>query len=945
MQMPRWLLVTLIMVFVLWVANQPLVSIAVDWLWFDSIGYLSIFQTTLAAQVGMWFTGLLVAGGFLTFNVWLAAREEPIDVRRLSLLLTDLGLTPEQLQNLIRGLLAVSIGLPALIFAGAAANQWLTLLSFLNREPFGRTETVFNNDISFYVFELPFWEFLQWMGAGIVLMSLLVAGGYYVARDVFINRDEPVLSPRARVHLLSLAGLLFLTFGLDWWLMSYELLFDKGADEVVWGAGYTDINARIPGFRIMAGASLLVSIALIASTLQRSWRLTTIGLVLYAVARVLIASVWPDIMQDYFVKPNELEWEREYLSANIESTNQAYALDRIEVKPFEAEAGLTMKAVDENPLTIENIRVWDTRPLLTTYGQIQEIRTYYDFKDVDVDRYMFDGQPRQVMLSGRELNYANVDPQARSWVNEHFQYTHGYGLTMSPVNVVTPEGLPALFVKDLPPEAVGIDLPINRPEIYYGELTNTYVMVNSGTEEFDYPAGDENVYTTYAGKGGVPIGQLWQQAIFAMHFSSLDILLSQYILPETRVMFRRTISDRVSRLAPFLSFDQDPYLVVADGKMYWMIDAYTTTRFIPYSEPQRLERSRVNYIRNSVKVVVDAYNGSVDFYIADDDDPLIQVYANIFEDSFKPLSAMPASLQDHIRYPSDFFDRQAEMYRAYHMKDPTVFYNKEDMWAIPRELYAGQEQPMDSYYLIMKLPSAEEAEFILLLPFVPRGKDNMISWLAARCDKENYGNLVLYQFPKQKLIYGPRQIEARIDQNPEISEMITLWSQAGSRVVRGNLLVIPIGNSLMYVEPLYLQAESSQLPELKRVIVSYENRIAMRQTLDEALRAVFAPDDTEPVDSTSSMRSERNQRDTDPDTEPAVVAGTPGWSVLASRAHRQLERALRLQRDGDWAGYGESLDGLEKTLNELLSEADAATPDAAPEYPSDEAPAPEGAPE
>ncbi len=919
MQLPRWLRLLLLALFVLWLANQPLVSIAVDWLWFDAIGYLSIFQISLTAKVGMWLGGLLLSGLFLAINLRIAVRDAPIDTLRLSVLLADLGLSAGQLRNLIRGMLALAVGLPALLFAGGAASQWLSVLALLEQEPFGKTDPVFGLDIGFYVFQIPVYDFAQSVLAALVMIALLAVGSYYVARDVFINRDIPALSARARVHLLALGSLFFLVIAAGWWLERFGLLFTHNS--VAWGVGYTDLNARLPGFWIMTFCAIGVSVALAVATLQSSWRLPTVGLGLYAVARVLVAGIWPDIVQDYFVKPNELQLEREFIEANIEATNTAYALDRIEVRPFEAEASLTQLDIADNDLTIENVRVWDTRPLLTTYSQIQDLRTYYDFVDVDVDRYLIDGKLRQVMLSARELNYRNVPAQARSWVNEHFQYTHGYGLTLSPVNVVTTEGLPDLFIKDIPPVS-SIDMTIERPEIYYGELTDTYVMVNTGADEFDYPMGDENVYTVYAGEGGVPLGALWKKLIFAMHFQSLDILLSQYIEPQSRVMFRRKISDRVSQLAPFLSYDRDPYLVVADGRLFWMLDAYTTSNHYPYSEPSQSGRSQFNYIRNSVKVVVDAYSGRADFYISDPSDPLIRTYARVFQDSFKSLEQMPPSIAKNIRYPSDFFDVQAQMYRSYHMKESTVFYNKEDMWDLPRELYDGQELPMDSYYLIMKLPEEEQAEFILLLPFVPTGKDNMISWLAARCDTDHYGKLILYQFPKQKLIYGPRQIEARIDQNPEISEMITLWSQAGSRVVRGNLLVIPISNSLMYVEPLYLQAESSQLPELKRVIVSYENRIAMRETLDESIKAVFAPGEIpliEPdaVDGGSGPAPR------------AIDTAHPQWAQLAGKASELLRDATEQQRAGDWAGYGESLKALTDVITELHTQAAGSLDDGA----------------
>ncbi len=926
MQLPRWMRIVVVLVVLLWLGNRPVIGIAVDWLWFDALGYLSVFKTSLTAKVGMWALGLTVTAGFLAANLRIAVRDEPIDTRRLSILLADLGLAPEQLHSLIRGLLVMLVVLPSLLLAGLTAGQWLSVLALLEREPFGVVDPVFGHDIGFYVFQLPIAVFTQGILWALVMLTLMVCGAYYIARDGFINRDIPSLAPGARVHLLALGAALFALMAGGWWLQRFDLLF--GHSGVVWGVGYTDLNARIPGFWIMTVCALSVSAALAAATMQRSWRLPTVGLGLYAVALVLVVGIWPDIVQDYFVKPSELDLEREFISQNIAATNSAYALDRIEVRPFEAEAGLTMDDVNANPLTVENVRVWDARPLLTTYGQIQEIRTYYDFFDVDVDRYHVNGQLRQVMLSARELNHRNIPDQARSWVNEHFQYTHGYGLTMSPVNIVTDEGLPDLFIKDIPPQS-SIGIPVTRPEVYFGELTDNYVMVKTSADEFDYPMGDQNVYTTYTGSGGVPIGSLWKKALFALHFQSLDIVLSQYLEADSRVMFRRKISDRISRVAPFLHFDSDPYLVVEEGQMFWMIDAYTTTDRYPYSEPMQQSRGRFNYIRNSVKVIVNAYDGSVQLYISDDTDPLIRAYSKIFPGAFLPMSQMPGALAEHIRYPSDFFDAQAAMYRTYHMKDPTVFYNKEDLWELPRELYDGKEQPMESYYLIMKLPEEDREEFILLLPFVPTGKDNMISWLAARCDKDHYGNLLLYQFPKQKLIYGPRQIEARVDQDPDISEMITLWSQAGSRVVRGNLLVIPISNSLMYVEPLYLQAESSQLPELKRVIVSYENRIAMRKTLDEALQAVFG---SGTVPSTPSVRGDGSQREGTPE-EPALThADNAEWSALAAQASEQLARAEERQRAGDWAGYGEALTALGKTLDALKA---AASPESveAPEAP------------
>jgi len=906
MQFPSWVRVAFGVLLLLWFTHKALVAVAVDWLWFDAVGYLTIFKTSLGARVALWVGTFLASAAVMGANIKVALGDGRIDWNRLNTLVPDLQLSPTRLRTLVRLLLLAWIALPSLLVGSIAASAWLDVLSFVERQQFGQTDPIFNLDAGFYVFTLPVLELAQILLTGLLTITILPVALLYILRSI-ARHGAPRLDRFARNHLLLLGALFFVVLGFGWWIDRFGLLFDKSG--VVWGVGYADHNGRVPGMLVMVAASAGVSLSLLGSLLRQGWRLPAVAIVTYVLCRLIAVNLYPSMVQDYYVGPNELEVEREYLTHNIQATRNAYALERIEVKPFDAGSDLTMADIRDNPLTIRNVRVWDDRPLLTTYGQLQEIRLYYDFVDVDVDRYTIDGQPRQVMLSARELNYANVTAQARSWVNEHFQYTHGYGLTMSPVNVVTTEGLPYLFIQDIPPDSK-VDIPVDQPAIYYGELTQNYVLVGTSAEEFDYPLGDQNAYTRYAGEGGVGIGGALRKALFSLYFGELDILISQYMQPESKVLFRRRIKERAHHIAPFLHFDGDPYLVVADGRLVWMLDAYTITDRYPYAEPLRLQgrRGSFNYIRNSVKLVIDAYHGSVDLYIADESDPIIATYARIFDGAFKPMSALPESLAAHIRYPVDFFDIQAAMYRAYHMTDPTVFYNKEDMWEIPRELYSGQEQAMESYYLIMKLPGEDEAEFILLVPFSPTNKDNMIAWMAARCDPDNYGKLILYQFPKQKLIYGPRQIEARIDQTPEISEQMTLWSQAGSRVVRGNLLVIPIGDSLMYVEPLYLQAESSQLPELKRVIVSYENRIAMEETLAESLAAVFF-EDVQRDDPGSAMAG---GMDGDPTTDDG-----DDWRALSGRAAQVFADAVAKQQDGDWAGYGSALDELSEMLTRL----------------------------
>jgi uncharacterized membrane protein (UPF0182 family) len=551
------------------------------------------------------------------------------------------------------------------------------------------------------------------------------------------------------------------------------------------------------------------------------------------------------------------------------------------------------------------VRLWDRDPLLQTFGQLQEIRTYYDFISVDDDRYMVNGRYRQVLLSPRELNSESLP--TKNFVNRHLTFTHGMGLTLGPVNEVTNEGLPVLFIKDLPPES-NVSLKVTRPQIYYGELTNEHVFINTKQNEFDYPSGDDVVYTRYKGTGGVAVGSIITRALFAMHFGELNILLSGDIQPGSRILYNREISGRASKAMPFLTFDQDPYLIVADnGELKWMLDGYTSTPRYPYA--QRLDNG-VSYMRNSVKVVIDAYNGTIDAYVADPQDPIIKTYSKIFTGIFKPLSQMPADVRSHLRYPTDIFSVQSQLYATYHMDVPETFYHREDQWAIPM----SGERPSDSQrfmrHIVMKLPEENHAEFIYMAPFTPRGKDNLASWMIARNDGDNYGKLRVYRFPKQSLVYGPRQIMARIDQDTEISRELTLWDQRGSEVIRGELLVIPIEEALIYVQPVYLRAEGGRIPELKRVVVAYQNRVVMRETLEAGLATLFggevprATDSAvvQPADTTGNVTAARR---------PSVNAD------LIAQAQQRYNRAIAAQRSGDWAAYGREIQALGDILSRL----------------------------
>lgn len=774
----------------------------------------------------------------------------------------------------------------SIILGFVLSKHWATFLQYLHPTSFNSTEPLFERDISFYVFYLPIWELLEFWLIGIFLYGLIaVSLIYLLSGDSFSQGRFPGFSSPQLRHLHALGGCLGMAIALCYWLNRYELLYSTRG--VAYGASYTDVNVQLPVYTGLSLLSVAIAIFLFWQTIfwsvksnnsklqllrasQQHFQPLIYPLGLYLIGAVVATIIIPVTVQRLLVEPNELARERPYIQRSIALTRQAFDLENIEVETFNPQGRLTAADLQENDLTIRNIRLWDTRPLLETNRQLQQIRPYYKFPNADIDRYTLkeargtpQAEKQQTIIAARELDYTAVPQQAQTWVNEHLVYTHGYGFTLSPVNTVAAGGLPDYFVKDIGVETQGNDsslrtsskkiqasIPIGNPRIYYGEITDTYIMTGTKARELDYPSGNDNVYNTYDGSGGIGIGSSWRRWLFAQYHQDWQFLVTQNFTPQTKVLFRRNIKERVRAIAPFLRYDGDPYLVVADvnpqqqdgNYLYWIIDAYTTSDRYPYSDPGNHE---FNYIRNCVKVVVDAYNGSVDFYIADTQDPIINTLKNIFPGLFKPLDTMPAELIKHIRYPVDLFNIQSAQLLTYHMSDPQVFYNREDLWQVPNEIYGSKQRQVEPYYLIMNLPTtAQSEEFILLLPFTPRERPNLIAWLAARSDGEEYGKLLLYEFPKQQLIYGTEQIEARINQDPVISQQISLWNRQGSRAVQGNLLIIPIERSLVYVEPLYLESEQSSLPTLVRVIVAYENRIVMAESLQQALDAIFQPDNT-----------------------------------------------------------------------------------------------------
>jgi hypothetical protein len=601
--------------------------------------------------------------------------------------------------------------------------------------------------------------------------------------------------------------------------------------------------------------------------------------------------------------------ETPYIAHSIAATRAGFGLDRVVERSLSGDATLTAGDIERNSVTLDNIPLWNDQPLLDTFGQIQEIRTYYDFSSVDNDRYVINGEYRQIMLSARELNSASL-PSA-TWINERLTFTHGYGLTLGPVNEVTPEGLPVLFIKDLPLSS-SVDLQVKQPGIYFGELSSDHVYVKTSTQEFDYPKGDENVFGTYEGDGGVPIDNPLRRLLFAIRFASPDTLFSPNLTPESRVLMYRRIAERVNRIAPFLIYDSDPYLTISEGRLVWMQDAYTASTRYPYSTPST---SGINYIRNSIKVTIDAYHGTTVFHLLDPKDPVAATLARIFPDLFKPLTAMPEDLRTRLRYPQGIFALQAGMFATFHMQNTDTFYNREDQWDIPSLDLGGERTRMTPYYAIMKLPGEKGPEYIQMLPYTPRQKDNLAAWMIARSDGENYGELMVFEFPKQTVIFGPRQIAARINQDQVIAPQITLWNQQGSEVIQGNLLVVPIEESLLYIRPLYLRAAGGRIPELKQVIVAYRNQIVMQPTLDEALARLFPnmsqrrrPDvtSTSPAPETSGSGDETRQ-----------AGGSVVVDDLATQAHSHYQRAIGAQRQGNWALYGEELRRLGEVLERM----------------------------
>jgi len=946
-----------ILLFVLISLFLALIGFLTDLLWFKELGYLSVFFKQLLTQIEIGIP-LFVILTVITFVFLKMLKRGYYKKVESAEIVNEKRLT--QITFLISVLFA---GVVSFLTAKAL---WFEALKFMNSTDFNIADPLFNLDISFYVFKLQFVDMLNTLVIGVVIGYVILTVIYYSILlsmrtprifetvggedfndeerftggenippgggrgnfdfsgmgglgDLFENMSKQFKGagnirsrrkPRkqfddqnfnqllhiAARELIVLGIIFFVMLAIHFVLKQFDLLYSPLG--VVYGAGFTDINITLWMYRILIALSLVSAVTFVIGVLNKKIR----TIFLLPVIMIIVGAAGmgaANLVQGLIVSPDEINKESQYLERNIQYTQFAYGLDEVDIKAFPANNTLTKEDIANNQETISNIRINDYEPAKKFYNQTQAIRLYYTFNDVDVDRYIVNGEYTQTFLSAREIDESLI---SETWLNQHIKYTHGYGITLSRVDKVTASGQPDMLIDNIPPVSDVEEIKITRPEIYFGEMTNNYILVGTDEEEFDYPSGDTNVYSMYEGDAGIKLG-LINKAMFAIREGSLKLLVSTNINSDSRIVINRNIMKRVQTIMPYLSYDTDPYIVTIDGKLYWIIDAYTTSSYYPYSEPYAAN-TRINYIRNSVKVVIDAYNGTTTYYLVDDQDPIANTFMSIYPALFKPFNEMPDSVRAHIRYPNAMLDIQANVYKRYHMSNVKVFYQGEDLWDIGKEILGTTETVMEPNYYIMRLPGEEKAEFVNTIAYTPKDKKNMMSLLVARNDGDYYGKLVLYQFPKDKLIYGPMQIEAQIDQNTEISKEFSLWNSSGSSYIRGNLFIVPIEQSLIYVEPVYLEATNSSLPEVKRVIVAYGDRIAYEETLDEALESLFGATG-------------------DGDTDGGTTDGD-GTSVdltqaqLIMRAAEAYNKALEAQKEGRWADYGTYMQDLQKYL-ELLN--------------------------
>ena len=916
-----WLLAGVVVLFI--VLSRSL-SIYISALWFNSLGYASVYWYIFKLKLGLFVGFTLITFALLRGAFWLLERAHSVNTLEQRTIVVNNQPISFSPGRFVRPLSWIAAGLFGLVYGYQMKEHWQVVARYLNHAAAPVTDPIFQKPLSFYLFLLPFYDTLSgWLIslAFIILAASLIFAALVLPQKVLKSAKAGSSAAAYRGVSICLAVFLIL---LAWrtYLSRYPYLWQD--HQSFSGVTFTEANYLIPALSLVSIALLLGAvIALINAFTKRGLRLLLLAgalpLAVYIVGTILV----PAYVTSFIVKPNELGRETPYIEHNIQWTRTAFGLDKIETREFDAENSVAALNLSENRATLDNIRLWDWRALRDTLKQVQAIRTYYDFSDVDVDRYRLGSDIRQTMIAPRELNVNNLPEQSRNWINEKLIYTHGYGVTMNTANGFTPEGMPQFVLSNMPIESGDPSIKVTRPEIYYGQETDTTVYVKTRQKEFDYPQGESNTYTIYEGTGGIPLGSGFRRTLLAWGLGDLSKLpFSDDVTPESRVLINRNIRTIINGIAPFLIYDDDPYIVVSnDGRLYWVIDAFTESATYPYSRHHRAGRNTVNYIRNSAKVVIDAYNGSVKFYVFDPEDPLIQTYRAIFPVLFSDASEMPADLRAHVRYPETLIKAQGEVFGLYHTQNAKVFFQREDVWSVAQQVGADdqekkQSQPLDPYYVLMQLPGeAKNTEFVIILPFTPANRNNMIGWMAGRCDGENYGKLLVYNFPKSRLIDGPLQIEARIDQNAQLSAQFSLWNQQGSRVLRGHLLVIPVGRSLLYVEPIYLKAERSPMPELRLVVLAIQERLAYGQSFAEALTNLFG-DAAKPAEVTPSETPADSGKPTS-DKPPTVPVSNERIIQLINRAVQEFEEYQRLTAEGKLGEAGQKLEQHKRTLEEL----------------------------
>jgi len=937
-----------------------LTSFFVDIFWYQSEGFDDVFWTRIFSQIefGAIIFGLyVVVVGLTILLAHLFSRKKQQVVSEEAVMLPQFG---EKLKKY--GVwLFIGVGAIFAVTNGfSAGSSWGVWKKFLHGVSFGVSDPIFGNDVSFYVFDLPLFRIIYDHLFGALLLSTVIALGYYLFRRViWVEKWKLRSSKLVKGHILGMAGLLFALKAVGYYLDKFDILYSTQGG--VFGASFTDVNANLPMYEVLFWITLAFGLVAFALTFLKTENFKVLLIIgaSFIVLPYLMLSIYPWAVQTLEVDPNEFQAEEEYIGHNIEFTQIAYGLDTVDVMTFgergelkeidveelaefsevlpaetpvevveeievvEGAGGyraLTRTDIEDNRPTIDNIRLWDWSPLGDVYRQMQSFRPYYEFVDVDIDRYMIDGHQKSITLALRELNVDRLDSQANTWQNRHLVYTHGYGAVANTVNEVTKYGQPKFILKDIPLiNNMGIDL--ERPQIYFGEGNMDYSFAPTGADEIDYPRGSTNAFTEYTGEGGIPVDGFWRRLLLSIYLGNIDVLLSDYITEDSNLLIRRNISQRVREVAPYLALDNDPYPVLTDGGIQWIVQCFTTTRLYPYSEPLV---DNANYIRNSAVVVIDAYSGKMDFYTMGDD-PLIRTWGAIFPGMYKPFEEMPEELQAHIRYPNELFAIQSVVYSTYHMTDPLVFYNKSDRWVIPGR---PEGELFNAYYMTMRLPGEENEEFLLISPFVPENRQNMVGWMCARCDPGVYGELVLYTFPTTSLVYGPEQVEGRLNQFDKFSEKRSLWDQQGSSVVIGRMVVIPIEDSVLYVQPVYLKAVGNPIPELRLVLVTYGTEIAMDTTLEGALAQIFgsaapvvegdvAEDGEETAETTEAVEAGLTEEVVE---LPVLSTET---AELAELLLKTYDRGQKAMQRGDWAAYGEADAELERLINaisESLSE-------------------------